>query len=171
MRCTLALVLFALPLQSACAQDKPPAAETTEAAADGSGDIPDDELFAAAGFNRTSRGWEKCGDDSGSITYTPGAIEQRGDFNGDGRPDAVVTEGGTFCFGNTGSGYTLVSQQADGSWKIMDEQQGILSFLATTGTDGWPDIAVGGPGFCFSVVRWNGKQYAQNRREYEGQPC
>ena len=37
--------------------------------------------------------------------------------------------------------------------------------------DGWPDIQVGGPGFCFPVLRWNGKEYILNRHEYEGKPC
>jgi len=169
MRKALFLLLITLPLQTACAQESPAAeAPSAEAAAP---DISDDDIFLAAGFNRTGRGWEKCGDDSGSITYTPGAIEQRSDFNGDNLPDAIVTEGGTFCFGNTGTGYTLVSQQAGGQWRIMDERQGLLTFLETKGTAGWPDILVGGPGFCFPVLRWNGKEYAPNRTEYEGKPC
>jgi hypothetical protein len=44
-------------------------------------------------------------------------------------------------------------------------------FLATRGKDGWPDLEVGGPGFCFPVQRWNGRAYAQHRMEYEGKPC
>jgi hypothetical protein len=44
-------------------------------------------------------------------------------------------------------------------------------FLATKGTGGWPDIQLGGPGFCFAVMRWNGKGYALNRFEYEGKRC
>ena len=35
----------------------------------------------------------------------------------------------------------------------------------------WPDISVGGPGFCFPVERWNGKEYKLNRFEYEGKRC
>jgi hypothetical protein len=169
MRFPLLMALVAFPLQTACAQEAPAAQSPADDAA--SEPVPDDEIFAAAGFARTARGWEKCGDDSGSPSYTPGLIEQRGDFNGDGLPDAVVTEGGAYCFGDTGTGYTLVSQQADGDWRIMDEQPGMLTFLSSTGSEGWPDISVGGPGFCFPVVRWNGKEYAQNRREYEGKAC
>lgn len=37
--------------------------------------------------------------------------------------------------------------------------------------DGWPDISVGGPGFCFPVERWNGKEYKLHRFEYEGKRC
>ena len=36
---------------------------------------------------------------------------------------------------------------------------------------GWPDIQMGGPGFCFPVWRWNGSAYALNRFEYEGKRC
>ena len=44
-------------------------------------------------------------------------------------------------------------------------------FLKTKGAAGWPDISLGGPGFCFPVVRWNGKAYVNQRLEYEGKPC
>jgi hypothetical protein len=44
-------------------------------------------------------------------------------------------------------------------------------FLATKGISGWPDIVLGGPGFCFAVMRWNGKIYALNRFEYDGKRC
>ena len=30
---------------------------------------------------------------------------------------------------------------------------------------GWQDVEIGGPGFCFPVMRWNGKQYAVLRHE------
>ena len=83
----------------------------------------------------------------------------------------MVSEGGTFCFGNTGYGYTLVSQQADGSWAILSENIGLPHLLDTKGAGGWPDIEVGGPGFCFPVLRWNGSEYALQRRQYEGKPC
>ena len=94
-----------------------------------------------------------------------------GDLNGDGRPEAIVTEGGTYCYGNTGTGFWLVSQQADGSWKLITNSQGSAEFLKTRGVGGWPDLLIGGPGFCFPVQRWNGKAYIPNRREYEGKPC
>ncbi len=174
MRRAPLIALIALPLQTACAQEAPaPDTASTQSAPAESApvSVSDAEIFTAAGFAQTERGWEKCGDDSGSPSYTPGAIEQRGDFNNDGRPDAVVTEGGAFCFGDAGSGYTLVSQQADGSWRIMGAQQGVLTFLGTKGSDGWPDIALGGPGFCFPVLRWDGREYSQNRMEYDGKPC
>jgi hypothetical protein len=81
------------------------------------------------------------------------------DLNGDGLPDAVISEGGTYCYGNTGQGYWLVSKLPSGNWKLMTNGTGILEFLKTKGTGGWPDVSVGGPGFCFPVERWNGREY------------
>lgn len=127
-------------------------------------------VFKAAGFRKRGGKWRSDCDDT-TATYMPGTIEQVADLNGDGRPDVVLTEGGTFCYGNTGSGYWLLSQRADGGWTLMDHNTGIPEFLATRGADGWPDLSVGGPGFCFPVQRWNGREYKLQRWQYEGKPC
>jgi hypothetical protein len=134
---------------------------------------PADEaaIFGAAGFTDRGGTWRTGCDDSGSTGYEPGNIESYSDLNGDGRPEAVVTEGGTFCYGNTGTGFWLLSKQANGKWATLYESQGIAEFLTTTGVGKMPDISVGGPGFCFPVFRWNGKAYVQNRFEYEGKAC
>lgn len=155
-------VALALLSQSAFAQD--------EASKQASAEISDEQIFPAAGFQYTDGAWRKCGD-PGTVSYEPGQIARRGDFNGDGLTDAIVIEGGTYCFGMTGHGYTLISMTTTGKWRVMDERTGIPEFLDTTGTDGWPDIQVGGPGFCFPILRWNGTAYEVNRTEYEGQPC
>jgi hypothetical protein len=131
----------------------------------------DAAIYRAAGFTKRGNQWRSDCDDPDTLSYSPGTIESRSDLNGDGRPEAVVTEGGTYCYGNTGTGFWLVSQQADGSWKLMTSSHGIPQFLKTKGVDGWPDIQIGGPGFCFPVSRWNGKAYVSHRREYEGKPC
>lgn len=161
--CTVPVLLLALP---ACWEES----SATQALPDTATSVSDDEIFAAAGFTRSGGHWAKCGD-PGTISYQSGEIADRGDFNGDGQPDAVVVEGGTYCFGMTGMGYTLVSRQPGGQWRIMDERPGILEFLDTHGTDGWPDIEVGGPGFCFPVIDWNGSSYETVRWEYEGEAC
>jgi hypothetical protein len=132
---------------------------------------PADEAaaFKAAGYTLKGKQWRNC--DDPTPTYTPGAVEDVRDVNGDGRPEAVITEGGTFCYGNTGAGYSLVSKQADGSWKLITSGTGILTFQTTKGVGGWPDIEIGGPGFCFPVERWNGRKYVLQRHQYEGKPC
>lgn len=126
--------------------------------------------FKAAGFTQKGAAWRTDCDEPGPGGYTPGTIEETKDLNGDGRPEAVITEGSGFCYGNTGTGFMLVSKHADGSWKLLFQSQGIPTFLATK-ANGWPELEIGGPGFCFPVLRWNGKEYANFRWQYEGKPC
>jgi hypothetical protein len=82
------------------------------------------------------------------------------DLNGDGRPDAVIQDFGTECYGMTEQGFSIVTKDANGAWRRLYNSQGIPDFLTTRGAGGWPDIVVGGPGFCFPVTRWNGQDYA-----------
>ena len=128
-------------------------------------------IFKAAGFTRAAGKWHTDCDQPDSGSYDPGQIESYRDLNGDGRPEAVVTEGGSFCYVHTGTGFWVLSKQANGSWKPLYKSQGIAEFLPTRGVGKMPDISVGGPGFCFLVVRWNGKAYVTNGFEYEGKPC
>lgn len=125
-------------------------------------------VFKAVGAVQRQGRWLICADDPNASGAT---IETVRDLNGDGRPEAVVTEGGSYCYGHAGAGFQLVSKQANGSWRVMTGGSGIVEFLKTKGAGGWPDISVGGPGFCFPVERWNGKAYALHRFEYEGKRC
>jgi hypothetical protein len=160
MRRTL-LALTALALPAAALAETPTRLSPADEAA----------AFRAAGFKHVGRQWRACGD-PGSASYTPGAIETLRDIDGDGRPDAVITEGSVACFGQAETGYALVSKQADGRWKLIDQRPGVATLLPRrAGTTGWPDIEVGGPGFCFPVLRWNGSAYAIQRHQYEGKPC
>lgn len=133
---------------------------------------PDDQAaaFKAAGFKKHGTQWQACGD-PGSAGYTPGSIETIRDLDGDGRPEAVITEGSAACFGGDEVGYTIVSKQADQSWKQIASGTGIPTVLATKGVAGWPDLEIGGQGFCFPVQRWNGKAYVLQRHQYDGKPC
>ena len=129
-------------------------------------------IFTAAGFKRHGAAWKSgnC-DGAESESYSPGTIDTYRDLNGDGRPEAVAGEGGAICYGMTGMHFWLVSKQANGSWKLMHDATAMPDFLATKGVGGWPDIQMGGPGFCFPVWRWNGAAYKLNRFEYEGKRC
>lgn len=153
------------PAQRAQAQPAGKAAITTLQAAD------EAAAFKAAGFTRRGGVWRSACNDPGTGSYQPGSVDKVADLNGDGMPEAVLTEGGTYCYGNTGQGYWLVSKLANGSWKLVTNGTGILEFLKTKGADGWPDVSVGGPGFCFPVERWNGREYKLQRWEYEGKAC
>lgn len=134
---------------------------------------PADEAaaFRAAGFNRVGRAWKNCQEGSDSPSYSPGRVDAVRDIDGDGRLDAVLNEGGAMCYGMTGERFWLVSKRANGSWKLITSQIGIPTFLPRAAARGWPDIEIGGPGFCFPVHRWNGRAYAFHRSQYEGKPC
>lgn len=126
-------------------------------------------VFKAAGFTLKGKQWRAC--DDASPSYTPGKIEEVRDLNGDGQLEALVTESSSNCYGNVEAAYSVVSKQANGTWKLITKGTGMVTFLATKGVGGWPDIEVGGPGFCFPVLRWNGSQYALHGHQYEGKPC
>jgi len=163
------------PSAAVAAANPPPkagAASATPATSTQSPAARDAAIFRAAGFKQTRRGWESgCDDPSMGAAYGAGSIETMKDLNGDGRPDAVVIEGGSYCYGNTGQAFWIVSQQANGTWKLIYNQPGIAEFLKTKGVGGWPDILAGGPGFCFPELRWTGATYKVNRYSYEGKPC
>jgi hypothetical protein len=102
---------------------------------------------------------------------TPARLDAIGDVDGDGQPEAMLSEDNGGCYGATGSGFALVSRAANGSWRLMAKGPGIPTMLPTRGAAGWPDLEIGGPGFCFPVLRWNGRAYAQQRMAYDGRPC
>jgi hypothetical protein len=89
------------------------------------------------------------------------------DLNGDGRPDALISDYGTACYGGTEQGFFIVTRGADGAWRLLHQNQGVPEFLPTRGAGGWPDMVNGGPGFCHPVMRWNGKDYVTVRWQAE----
>lgn len=125
-------------------------------------------VYRAAGATRRGANWVICADDPNPTGLT---VDSFGDLNGDGRPEALLSEGGTFCYGAAGAGYALLSKQAGGSWRLMSSGSGMVEPLKARGVAGYPDLLIGGPGFCFPVRRWDGRAYTLHRHEYEGRPC
>lgn len=128
-------------------------------------------VFRAAGLHQNAGHWESDCGDPGTASYEPGKIEQVRDINGDGRLEAVVTEGSAYCYGNTGTSFWLLGRQPDGRWTMIFNETGVANFLSTKGAGNWPDVEIGGPGFCFPVLRWNGRAYVRHRFAYQGKPC
>lgn len=65
------------------------------------------QIFHAAGFKKTRHGWQgHC--DTGEITIYR-------DLNGDGLKDAVISDYSSMCYGNTGTGYYMLTQQKNGT--------------------------------------------------------
>ncbi|WP_227554351.1 hypothetical protein [Acinetobacter lanii] len=121
------------------------------------------EIFAAAGFKNVSGAWRgKCS--FGHIPFVR-------DLNGDGRPDAIIRDGGTACYGSTGVGFHLITKQATGKWTRILNSPGEPLFLKTVGRHGWPEIEIQTPSQCHTVYSWDGKKFAKNRQQFKGKPC
>ena len=122
----------------------------------------------AAGFTQRGGKWTS-GEGECEAYVEPEGVR---DLNGDGKPEIMVTESGTYCYGNTGQGFYLMTKTPAGGWRTVYQSQGIPEIQTTKGVGGWADIEVGGPGFCFPIVRYDGKTYALNRqKEYQAGAC
>lgn len=155
------MLFLAIAVAAAIAADAPSTVLTEADAA---------AAFTAAGFNRVDGAWKTDCDQPDGPPYEAGRIEQAADLNGDGLPEAIITEGSLFCYGNTGTGFMLVSKQATGKWANLYSSPGMARLLPSR-RDGWPEIEVGGPGFCYSIIAWNGGKFDIVRHEYEGKAC
>lgn len=120
-------------------------------------------IFKAAGHLPTAGRYLKCN------RQQPLELETR-DVNGDGRLDALVIDGGLECYGNTETGFTLLTRSPNGRWTKLHQSPGVPTFLPTR-ANSWPELEIGGPGFCFPVYRWTGKTFALARHAYEGKTC
>ena len=115
------------------------------------------KAFAAAGFDDEPT---DCQLEAESYeSYEPVSMEVVKDLNGDGRPDAIITEGSTLCYGFTGQGFFIVTRHPDGAWRQVASGEGTPQFLPHRGVDGWPDIEIAGPGTRMPVLRYDGKTY------------
>lgn len=150
--------LFALTLMSA--QTVPDLSEQDRSRA-----------FAAAGFTQTDGQWHSDCSDTGSASYVAGAIDLVDDLDGDGRPEAIITESSAQCYGAAGTAFALVSKQAGGQWSLLLRANGYATPLSSAAASGLPDIEVGGLGECFPVYRWDGHDYVVDRHRYDGRPC
>ncbi len=126
-----------------------------------------DAMFAAAGGVRRGTAWTMCRDDPRATMR----IDLYRDLNDDGRIDVIIVEDSARCYGGDETSFVLLARQPGGRWKKMLASAGVAQVLDSRGADKWPDISIGGRGSCFPVLRWNGRAYANHRREYQGKPC
>jgi hypothetical protein len=117
----------------------------------------------------TLDGYIQCGKEMGR----PVVLDHEPmDLNGDGIEELMITarheDGGAACFGRVGVSKTLMIRSSSGEWKanlgfmndpitVMPEKSG-----------GFPDLELGGPGFCHPIWRWNGAEYDLYRRCVNG---
>lgn len=99
-----------------------------------------------------------CGQPAGA------SVEFR-DMNADGRQEVLVIFGNSCTSGHTGSAALLFIRDPAGNLKSH------LGFPAASAdplperSEGYPDLLIGGPGFCFGVWRWNGASYEHLRND------
>ena len=136
-------------------------APTTYAATPTTAD--ENAIFAAALFKPFSNRWmSKC---------SMGHITTFEDINKDGRMDAIIKDGGTNCYGNTGVGFYLMTKQVNQKWTRIFNSPGNPVFLKTVGRHGWPDLQIENSSNCFAIYRWDGNKYLINRYEFNGKIC
>lgn len=118
-------------------------------------------VFKAAGFKQQGDAWRRCEEETPMASSQPGSIELK-DLNGDGSPEAIVTESSLFCYGGT-EGLVVILAKDGGSWrKVLDEPG--MHLVRDTKHGGWSDVEVGGPGLQKQpVYHWNGTSYVKSK--------
>jgi len=86
------------------------------------------------------------------------------DLNADGTPEVRVVFGNTCTSGIAGSSVALFIER-DGAYVMNLGFPAASADPMETSNEGWPDLLIGGPGFCWPVWRWNGTEYAYHRDE------
>jgi len=119
-------------------------------------------IFAGLGLGVAADGKgfvdDVCGQPAGA------QVEFR-DMNGDGAKEVLVTYGNTCLSGHAGSSVVLFVKDASGAYRANLGFPGASADPMATKNRGYPDLLIGGPGFCFPVWRWNGTEYAHHRQE------
>ena len=123
--------------------------------------------FKAAGFTKRGAAWRSGCDDPGQRRQhrQGGRLERRRLARG--RPH----RGWNVLLRQYRTGILAGQQARERELETHDQCHGHSEFLKTKGIDGWPDVSIGGPGFCFPVARWNGREYKFQRWEYDGKAC
>lgn len=94
------------------------------------------------------------------------------DLNGDGVVEVFVLGGNTCTSGMDGSTITLWIKDAAGNYAMNLGFPGGGWTVMETSNMGYPDLAIGGAGFCEAVWRWDGTSYRQHgTRETEPGGC
>jgi len=81
------------------------------------------------------------------------------DLNKDGNEEVFIVMKSGALFGNTGEDFILYIKKMNGNLERDPELGGGIAMILNSKYSGYPDIAIGGPGFDFPICRWNGKQY------------
>ena len=83
-------------------------------------------------------------------------------MNKDGKEEIFVQFGNSYTSGNTETSISLFIKNTSGAYKNHLGFPGTLPDALSSVSQGYPDLLIGGPGFEFPVLRWNGKTYAHH---------
>ena len=100
-----------------------------------------------------------------SCEQPAGAEVEFRDMNGDGKDEVLVIYGNSCTAGMAGSSVVLFIADAAGKYQANLGFPGASADPKPEKSKGYPDLLIGGPGFCFPVWRWNGKAYDFHRQE------
>jgi len=115
-------------------------------------------IYRAAGF--TVQGDNVSGCDAADPAWPRSSFfVEAVDLSGDGRPEAIVSEGNVACYGRDEQGFTILAKRPDGKWHKLATGAGVTRVLKTR-TQGWLEVEYGGPGMQEQpVLRWDGAAY------------
>ncbi len=120
------------------------------------------EMFKATGLllSKDGKGFvdEVCSEPAGA------EVEIR-DMNADKVSEVLIIYGNGCLSGMTGSNVLLFIKDAAGKYRANFGFPGATADPLPKKNLGYPDLQIGGPGFCFPVWRWNGKEYAPDHNE------
>lgn len=88
-----------------------------------------------------------------------GAVVSFSDWNGDGQTEVLVISGNTCTSGMAGSSALLFIKDSAGTYRPNFGFPAASAEPQSTSNLGYPDLLIGGPGFCFPLWRWDGKEY------------
>lgn len=135
--------------------------------ADDAGDLSEAaraEVYRALGLAVSAEGGTLI---DGVCGQPIGYSVRREDLDGDGDREIFVEWGNSCTSGMAGSTISLFIADAQGRYVHNLGFPGVLGEILEERRGGYPDLLVGGPGFCHAVWGWDGTEYAYVRDHEE----
>ena len=87
------------------------------------------------------------------------------DLDADGEGEVVVQYGNSCTSGMAGRSVAVFVRDVSGGHRPVLMVPGLIAEVLPSGFEGYSDLLIGGPGFCFAVWQWTGAEYAHLRNE------
>jgi hypothetical protein len=172
---------------AACSSDESgdPAARSTPAPSPGAGSPPDAGASPGASLLFTSGAGSLSGSEQTAIFETLGfVLSEDGrdlvdgtcgqpvnravrfeDLNADGTDEVIVDYGNACISGMAGTSVMVFIRDAGGGLRGHLGVPGLIAEVLASEPGAYPNLLIGGPGFCFAVWGWDGEGYAFLRNE------